>query len=194
MRLTGYADMLSYTQRNRTTTELKARMDIVATEAVTGLKANLTEATNGRVGEAHLLQKAINDIDKSSDLNDLSKTRIDLISAGISGAREAMDDIGSRGTIAIQTGSAIGINAISDEAEDSLKNVMSALSIKHGTRSLLSGDAASQPVYADPQVLLDDISAIMQTAGGSRRRFSNSHISRWGRHSARPTLKHDPNG
>ena len=165
MQLGGYPDLLSFTRRNRTTTDIKARLDIAAQEAVTGRKADLTEATNGRVGNAHLLNKALNDIEQSTRINSLSSTRIDLISQGISGARAALDGIDTKAIIALNTTNSPGIDTIADEAEANLRSVFTALNVKHGTRSLFSGDAPDQAPYAGADALLDDIRNIVTTAG-----------------------------
>ena len=165
MQLGGYPDLLSFTRRNRTTTDIKARLDIAAQEAVTGQRADLTKATNGRVGNAHLLNKALNDIEQSTRINSLSSTRIDLISQGISGARAALDGIDTKAIIALNTTSSPGIDTIADEADANLRSVLTALYVKHGTRSLFSGDAPDQAPYAGADALLDDIRNIVTTAG-----------------------------
>ncbi|MDB2438731.1 flagellin [Hellea sp.] len=165
MQLTGYPDLLSFTRRNRTTANIKARLDVAAQEAVTGQRADLTEATNGRVGNAHLLSKALNDIEQSSRINALSTTRLDMIGQGISGARNAMNGIDTRALIAINSAGTADVETIADEAKANLRSVMSALSSKQGTRNLFSGDAVDQSPFADVDILLDDIKNIMATAG-----------------------------
>lgn len=165
MQITGYPDLLSFTRRNRTTAGIKARLDIVAKEAVTGQRADLTEATNGRVGNAHLMRKALNDIEQGTRINALSTTRLDLISQGVSGARTAMNGIDTRALIALNSSGSAGVETIADEAEANLRSVMAALSTKHGTRNLFSGNAPGQAPFADADVLLDDIRNIMTTAG-----------------------------
>lgn len=165
MQLGGYPDLLSFTRRNRTTTDIKARLDVAAQEAVTGRQADITKATNGRVGNAHLLNKALNDIEQSTRINSLSTTRIDLLSQGISGARAALDGIDTKAIIALNTTNAPGIETIADEAEANLRSALTALNVKHGTRSLFSGDAPDQDPFAGADVLLDDVRNIVTTAG-----------------------------
>ncbi len=165
MQLNGYPDLLSFTRRNRTTARIKARLDIVSKEAVTGQRADLTKATNGRVGGAHLMRKALNDIELSTRINSLTTTRLDLISQGISGARIAMNGIDTRAIIALNSAGSAGVVAISNEAEANLRSVMTALSIKHGPRNLLSGNVTDRPPFSGPGALLDDVRNIMTTAG-----------------------------
>ena len=166
MQLKGYPDLLGFTQRSRTTSALKARMDVVSQEAVTGVSADLTKKTQGRVGGAHLLQKALNDLDQSSRITALSKTRLDLTASAINGARTAMNDIGVRGLVAAAAGNIVGVNAISDEAEANLRSVMSSFGARQSTRNLFSGGATDQSTFAPADDLLNDIKNIMATAGG----------------------------
>jgi len=165
MQLIGYPDLLNFTRRNRTTAHIKARLDIVSKEAVTGVRADLTKATNGRVGGAHLMRKALNDIERGTRINSQTTSRLDLMTQGVSGARFALNGIETRAIIALNANGAPGINAIADESAANLKSVMSALGVKHGLRHLLSGDATDQPPFADADLLLTDIRNIMSTAG-----------------------------
>lgn len=167
MRLQGFPDLLGFTQRNRTIGDLKARMDIVSIEAVTGVQADITKAANGLTGQAHLIFKALSDIDQGERLGAMSKTRLDLTSQSVSAARSSMNGISTRAVIALEGGGATGISIISDEAEANLRSVMGALNVQQGSRNLLSGSATDQLTFANPDVLLGDIRNIMQTAGSA---------------------------
>ncbi len=160
----GFPDYLSFTRRTRLNADLKSRIDVTTKEAITGKRADLTQATNGRVGGAHLMLKAINDIQQENRVNTMSKLRLDLIGQGLSGARDIVQGIDSRAIIAVAANSDVGIQTVQSEAEASLRNVMNALSINQGPRNLLSGDATDQPTFADADVLLDDIRAIMTSS------------------------------
>ena len=167
MRLQGFPDLLGFTQRNRTIGGLKARLDIVSREAVTGVQADITKATNGLTGQAHIIFKALSDIDQGERLGSMSKTRLDMTTGAVSGARAAMNGISTRAVIALESGGATGITILSEEAEGNLRSVMGALNVQQGSRNLLSGAATDQLTYASPDVLLDDIRNIMQTAGSA---------------------------
>ncbi len=167
MRLQGFPDLLGFTQRNRTIGGLKARLDIVSREAVTGVQADITKATNGLTGQAHIIFKALSDIDQGARLGAMSKTRLDMTTGAVSGARTAMNGIGTRAVVALENGGAAGTNILADEAEGNLRSVMGALNVQQGSRNLLSGAATDQLTFAAPDVLLDDIRNIMQTAGSA---------------------------
>lgn len=167
MRYTNFPDLLGYSQRMRSTGLLKARLETVSQEAVTGIKADLTKAADGRVGDIHLLQKALADIDVETRINSLASSRIDFIMQGIQGSRTELNNIDVRATVALNTGNDDAVRAVSTEAATSLQSIMEALSIKHGTRNLFSGDATNTPPFASSDELLDDIKQILTTSATS---------------------------
>jgi len=165
MRLTGFPDLLGFNQRNRTVTALKERLDIVSREAVTGLQADVTKATNGLSGQAHLVFKGLEDLEQSSRLSALAKTRLDMTNGAISGARNAMNGISTRAIVALEGGGETGIDIITQDSEANLRSAMAAFGAQQGSRNLLSGAATDQTTFASADVLLDDVRNIMQTAG-----------------------------
>ena len=164
MEIRRYPDLLGQLQRGRTTAQIRERLQTVSTEAVTGLKSDVTKATNGALGDGHLLRKAINDVEQIQGINALSQTRLSLMTGAISGSRESIDDIHTRGTVILEQNNAVGLDIIASEAEASLESIMSAFSVSHGNRYLFSGDRTQTPPFADTQQLLDDVRAIMTTA------------------------------
>lgn len=165
MRLSGFPDLLGFGQRSRTVADIKTRLDVVSKEAVTGLQADISKATNGLSGQAHMIFKALGDIDQSARLGAMAKTRLDMTSQAISGARSAMNGLSTRAVVALEGGGATGIKIISEEADANLRSAMGALGAQHGSRNLLSGSATDQNTFAGADVLLEDIRNIMQTAG-----------------------------
>lgn len=164
MEIRRYPDLLGQLQRGRTTAQIREQLQTVSTEAVTGLKSDITKATNGALGDGHLLRKAINDVEQTQSINALSKTRLDLMIGAISGSRVAIDDIHTRGTVILEQNNAVGLTIIASEAEASLESIMSALSVSHGNRYLFSGDQTQTPPFANAQQLLDDVRSIMTTS------------------------------
>lgn len=164
MTISGYPDLLGHLQRNRSTAALKSRLDVASQEAVTGIQLDKTKATEGRLGEAHLLLKSLNDSEQFTRINTLSKTRLDLLSGGLQGARGAVDNIGLRGNAILESNSAIGLEILSTEAEAALQSVVSALNVQHGPRNLLSGAATNQTALAPAEEILSDIKAIVSAS------------------------------
>lgn len=157
----AHPDILSYRRQSETITALKNRMDIVSTEAVTGRRADQTLAADGLIGDVHLLQKSLNDLDQAGRIQALVNTRLDLATLGVSGSRAALNDIDIRATIALE-GGASGLEIIKEEAAANLSSVFTALNANHAGRYLFSGDAVGTPPFGDPQNLLDDVKSIME--------------------------------
>lgn len=165
MAITGYPDLLSYRQRIQTNQVIKTRLNEVSQEAITGQSSDITKATKGRVGGAYLMQKALNDIEQETRINSVSRVRLDLITEGINGARNAIDGIDTRGLLALSSGREPEIRTISEEAEANLRSIMTSLDAKHGSRSLFSGNATDTDTFSGPDALLDAVRNIMTTAG-----------------------------
>ena len=117
MPIQGYADLLSFNRQIRTTTDIKARLERVSQEAVTGLRANLTEATNGDVGSAHLLRKALNDIEQSRRINTITESRIDLSAGALRAAREGLNGLDATALIQLSQGNEDSLRVIAESAE-----------------------------------------------------------------------------
>jgi len=164
MQLNGYPDLLSYSRQSRATVQIRERLDKASLEAVTGLQSDLTQATNGEVGRAHLLGKALNDVDHGLQINALSTVRMSMISGAVSGARESINGLGPRASIALASENEVHMRLLSDEAAGTLKSVMSAFSAAQGPRNLFSGTKTDTATYAAPEVLLEDIKNIMANA------------------------------
>lgn len=164
MQVSSYPDLLAYTRRNRTTAQIKDRMLTASQEAVTGLKSDLTKATNGDLGRAHLLKKAQGDIEQSQQINTLSNSRLSLMSGALTGVLDTIDNIDSRTIVAINTDNIFGTDALIDEARTNVQNIMSSLSVRHGERNLFSADKTDTPPFGDADELLSDIENLISSA------------------------------
>ena len=164
MQISTTSDLLAFTRRNRTTAQIRDRLQTVSQEAVTGLKADINQATGGENGRAHLLQKAQSDIEQANSINALSQSRLDGISRSVSGARTVIDDLDTRAFVSLQLGQETAIDAIASEAESTLGIVMNALSTRVGDRNVFSGDETNQPTFASADTLLNDVRNIIALA------------------------------
>lgn len=164
MQISSFPDLLSYTRRNRTTAQIRDQLQIASEEAVTGLKSDMTAATDGDLGQAHLLKKAQSDIEQSQQINTLSKSRLDLMSGALTNTLETIDNIDSRAIIALHAENVFGTDAIISEARASVENIMSALSVRHGERNLFSGDQTDAPTFGKADVFLADIEGLISSA------------------------------
>lgn len=161
MLLTSFPDLLSFQRQSRVTGNLKARLETVSIEAVTGQTADITKAVNGDMGGVLLMQKALDDIEQDERINAISAARLALITTSMTSVREVAGNLGTEGLIAVSAGDTFTLDLLATQADGKLRSTMSLLNITHGSRNLFSGDATDQPSLASADVLLTDIKAIM---------------------------------
>lgn len=157
-------DIVSISQMSRVVADIKARADVTRTEVVTGRYADITAATNGDVGSAHLLQKAISDVqDYQSNLSlgNNRATRTQTVLSQLSGesnriATEALAAYGRSDDTQLQT------NAL--DATTTIFTIFASLNTTDGGRSLFGGDVTDRAPLAAPEEFLADIKAIMASA------------------------------
>lgn len=164
MQINSFPDLLSYARRNRTTAQIRDRMQTASQEAVTGLKSDLTKATDGDLGRAHLLKKAQSDIEQSQNINTLSKSRLSLMSGALTNTLDTIDNIDSRAIVTLSADNIFATDALINEARASVENIMSSLSVKHGERNLFSGDRTDRATFGDAEVFLSDIENLIAAA------------------------------
>jgi len=164
MNISTSSDLAGYARRNRTALQLRAQIDTVSQETVTGLKSDVRGAVNGELGRAHLMQKAQSDLQQAQELNTISANRLETLNRTLINTRETVDGIGTRGFVALNAFTDISLNSIVEEAEGSLRVIMAGLTTASGDRNLLSGDKTNSDTYADPDVLIEDIKNILETA------------------------------
>ena len=155
-------DLLGFQRQSRITAALKARLEQTSREAVTGRREDIGRALGGDIGSVHLLQKSLDDIEQNSRIYALSEARLNLMSASLSSIRGVIGQIDTIALGAISTPDDFGITTIAAQAEANIRSVFSLLSTAHGNRKLFAGDATDQIPLAKADVLLADITTIMQ--------------------------------
>lgn len=161
MLLSSFPDLLSFQRNTRMTGQIKARLELVSGEAVTGRRSDVTEAANGDVGGLHLMQKALDDIEQDGRINSITGSRLGLMRTSLTSVREAIGDLSAEGFIATYTDNEFNISTLATQADVRLRSAMSLLNISHGTRKLFAGDATDQTALVETDTLLTDVRAIM---------------------------------
>ena len=157
-------DIASFTRLSRIVSDVKARADIARTESVTGQRQDVTAATGGDVGGAHLLKKALEDAQayqQSLKLAQIRAERTQTSLAAVSGdavriATEVLIANGREDEYALQTQAA--------DARATVYNIFGVLNVTEGGRALFSGDAADRLPLGDPDQFLADVEAIIAGA------------------------------
>ncbi len=158
-------DLLTFQRRSLLTADLRARVEQTSREAVTGRREDITAVVHGAVGDIHLLQKDVDDIEQGGRINDISGARLDLMTTSLSSVRGVIGALDAQALTALSTPDTFGISTISQQSEANLRSTMSLLTTSHGNRKLFSGDASDKLPLASADTLLTDIRTIMQTAG-----------------------------
>jgi flagellar hook-associated protein 3 FlgL len=132
-------DILFNTRQSRQNATLRARLETVGQETITGRRADVLQATNGQVGDAFLLEKASQDITRQMGMANLAAARLDGAASSLSSIRETLVEFTPDARVTFATGGNNDFSLMASGAEDALSHVMSSLSRRHGTRHLFSG-------------------------------------------------------
>ncbi|MEM5518860.1 flagellin [Henriciella sp. AS95] len=154
--------MIGNLQQN--VTDLKARMQSVSTEAVTGRVSDVTKHLNGRIGSAMLGQKALDDLATEKSQLHLRASRLDVVQNSLEKIQSGMDGLSARMLDAVGFSSEVDLVNVTRDAELELGNMLSRLNARHGERYLFAGDATSTPPFAGADQLIADIEALAGAA------------------------------
>ncbi len=163
----GTPDLTFFRGLQRSISHLKNDLAVTSREAVTGRREDLTVATGGNIGNAHLLQKSLNDVTAGQQRLALVEGRISLIDGALEATRNITNNIGVRSLSALSIGDQIGFSAISREAEADLSEIFAVLRVRQGDRNLFSGDATTATPLAPVETLLADVQGIIASAANS---------------------------
>ena len=139
MRFSLTPDLLFNTRQARQNAELRSRLETVGQETITGRREDIVRATNGRVGDAFLLQKASLDITRQQDTAALAKARLNGATSSVSAVREAIMEVSATGRTSLSQNDEDTYALLASKADDWLQQTMGALSRRSGTRHLFSG-------------------------------------------------------
>lgn len=141
MRFSLTPDILFTARQSRQNADLRARLETAGQEAITGRRSDVVTATNGRVGDAFLLEKATLDISRQRAAADLAGARLDSATNSVSSIRQTLTGFAPDGRTTLAQGQPSDILLLAETASDALSMVTGALQRRHGTRHLFSGTA-----------------------------------------------------
>lgn len=146
-------DILFNTRQSRQNATLRTQLETAGQEAITGRRSDVLQATNGRVGDAFLLEKASQDIARQLNMANLATARMDGAASSFSSIRETLVDYtpGARVTFALGGDNELAL--LSANAGDALSHIMNSLGRRHGTRHLFSGTQTAGGPLETPDVL-----------------------------------------
>ncbi len=160
----GLISALLSPQLSQTVSDLRDRISETSLETVTGRHFDVTQHLNGRIGDALLGQKALDDIEREQTQLQLRGSRLEQVQLSLETIQEAGGDIGIRIIGAVALNNTDEIKTQAQSAETALGKIFSALSARHGQRQLFSGDATASGPLNPLNDLLTDIAALRDGA------------------------------
>ncbi|MGB6231483.1 MAG: flagellin [Litorimonas sp.] len=154
-------DLLFNTRLARQNSTLRARLETVGQEAVTGRRSDVVAATNGRVGDAFLLDQAAAQIKRQQGATNLARARLESASVSISQIRETLISFTPEARVTLETGQDSSLELMSETASDALSVVTGSLSRRQGSRHLFSGTATAGAPFAPTQDIQAAVDAIV---------------------------------
>jgi len=162
--MTGVPDILAFTRLTRSIADMKARADTARIEAVTGRVEDVTKQTNGDVGGAHLLKKAVDDVKAYQKLLQLAAGRTALTQTTLGGLAAQSNQIATEALAAFEREDDAFARTSAKSARDAVIGAFASLNASLGGRALFGGDATTNAPLASPEQLLADVEAIMAGA------------------------------
>ncbi len=163
-------DLLFNSRQARQNANLRTQLETAGQEVITGRRTDVVAATNGRVGDAFLLQQATSDIARQRETADLANVRLDSATGSVGQIRENIGTVSGSGRIAVAQGSPGDLNLLAQNASGNLAQTVTALSQRSGTRHLFSGTNTTAPPLApaeDIQTAVNALIAGQATAAGA---------------------------
>ncbi len=157
-------DLVSFARLSRAIADIKSRADVARSESVTGRREDVTAATNGDVGSAHRLKKAVADAQSFQELLLVSKIRAERTQTSLGAVGGEAVRIGTDILSATGRGDSYALTTLAAEARAAVFNIFSSLNVSEGGRALFSGDASDRLPFGDPEQLLSDVETIVAGA------------------------------
>lgn len=143
---------------------IRERLKTASEEAVTGRYSDLTNHLSGKIGQAMLGQKALDDIGEQRVRLTLLQGRLDVTQNALATVQESTNGIAARMQSALGSGDNVSRAAAANDATAALETTFSALNTRLGNRYIFAGNAISSMPLASTETLLADIRQLAATA------------------------------
>lgn len=143
---------------------IRERLKSTSEEAVTGRYSDLTNHLSGKIGQAMLGQKAIDDIGEQRVRLTLLQGRMDVTQNVLELIQSTTSGIAARMQSALGSGDDVSRSAVARDAGAALDATFSALNTRLGNRYIFAGDATSSLPLAGTENLLSEIRQLAANA------------------------------
>lgn len=161
MQIQSFPDSLKFIALRERGAELKNEVADAYLELTTGKlnNANISQRLNGRVGDAQLLRREIENANTRVTSLDLGAGRAALIQSSLTQIVDSVGSLPEEISSALGRGEERALELASLDARSSLDSVVSALNVRQGRRYLFSGDAVDAPTIPSAQGIVDGVRA-----------------------------------
>ncbi|WP_428408787.1 flagellin [Hyphococcus sp.] len=156
----GFPTLLQYSRLTTAAADLKSRAEQARTEMVTGRLADMKSQLSSKIGDVHLLRKAIDDVTARQDAATRALGRTTASQTALTLASDGVVTLGADLLSAVGQNNEPSIDIAATKARLQLDAAFSAFNTRYEGRSLFAGDAADAPALGDAETLLADVSAI----------------------------------
>ncbi|MEQ9314358.1 MAG: flagellin [Henriciella sp.] len=148
----------------QTVSELRGKIRDTSNEAVTGRVSDVTKHLSGRVGQAMLGKKALDDLSNEMSLLQLRQSRLDVTQNSLGFIQSGVSGITVRAFDAVSFSDETGMATVARDAGAALESMLGTLNSRHGERFLFAGDATSTAPFAGSDQLIADVNALAAAA------------------------------
>ncbi|MEM7527777.1 MAG: flagellin [Pseudomonadota bacterium] len=157
---TGFPADRGVASRVRQSTALRAELERLQTETVTGRAADPAASLGGRTAEAQRLEAALGALEGYESAAGLMASRASAQQDALSAVRSATQTLVDQAQSAVNSGSFTGLSVAEPAARQALEATVSALNARFAGRALFAGNAGDGPALASAA----DITAAATTA------------------------------
>lgn len=162
----GFTPDPTAARRARLATGLRADIDRLGQEAVTGRATDETRALSGRTREAQGLAARREALDAFGRASTLAAGRAGVQQEALGTIRAAVETMANEAVTVVAGATAPALATLNPAAEAALDTVVSALSARFGPVSVFAGDATDRGALADADTILANAKAAAEDAGG----------------------------
>lgn len=157
-------DILSFSRLSSAVSDIKTRAETTRTEAVTGRYEDVTKATNGDVGSAHLLSKAVADVQAYQSNLSLAANRAQRTQTALNNLNVETNRIATDAFASVGRNDDATLRTSASDARATISSIFATLNTTDGGRALFGGDVTDRAPLASPEQLLADVDAIVANA------------------------------
>ncbi|MEM6413880.1 MAG: flagellin [Pseudomonadota bacterium] len=159
-------DVLRFSSLQARSTEIRQELSDAQLELTTGFRSTkkTIQQLNGRLGDAQLLRREINQFDRKNQSFALGLGRASIVQNSLSLILESVGSIPEDLRSASLRGDRNRIEVTALEAQSSVETVFGALNAQYGRRFLFAGDQTDRAPIVNSEQLLADVAAIVSGA------------------------------